>query len=156
MKKIFTILLSFIFITACSQKDTTAEKTKEANSNLDKNTVFSFDINNLKTGCDYDSDLICTINNSIKCTLNPNFEECQKLKDTMPSFVFMQDESLQRPTFQSYRITKLTPREDGAVEVHTQSSCNGNWFGLCNGNIIYIMKNIDSKWYIKDMYSLEI
>ena len=156
MKKIFTILLSFIFITACSQKDTTAEKTKEANSNLDKNTVFSFDINNLKTGCDYDSDLICTINNSIKCTLNPNSEECQKLKDTMPSFVFMQDESLQRPTFQSYRITKLTPREDGAVEVHTQSSCNGNWFGLCNGNIIYIMKNIDSKWYIKDMYSLEI
>lgn len=155
MKKIFFILFSFLIITACSQKDTTAEKTKEANSTLDKDTVFSFDINNLKPGCDINSELICTINYSIKCTLNPSFEECKNLKEIMPSFVFMQDETLQRPTFQSYKINKLQPREDGAVEVHTQSSCNGNWFGLCNGNIIYVMKNIDSKWYIKDIYAVE-
>ena len=155
MKKYISVILSFIFIVACSQKDTTAEKTKEANSSLDKNTVFSFELANLKTGCDYDSDLICTINNAIKCTLNPLFEECEKIKETIPSFVFMQDETLQRPTFQSYKINKLSPRDDGAVEVYTQSSCNGNWFGLCNGNIVYVMKNIDSKWYIKDMYALE-
>ncbi len=155
MKKNIFILLSFLFIIACSQKDTTAEKTKEANSNLDKNTVFSFDINNIKTGCEYDSELVCTINNAVKCILNPNFADCEKIKDRLPSFVFMEDESLQRPTFQSYKITKITPREDGAVEIYTQSSCNGNWFGLCNGNIVYVMKNIDSKWYIKDMYALE-
>lgn len=155
MKKLFFILFSFLIITACSPKDTTAEKTKEANSTLDKDTVFSFDINNLKPGCDTNSELICTINYSIKCTLNPDFEECKNLKKIMPSFIFMKDETLQRPTFQSYKINKLLPREDGAVEVHTQSSCNGNWFGLCNGNIIYVMKNINSKWYIKDMYAVE-
>ena len=155
MKKIFFALFSFLIITACYQKDTTAEKTKEENASLDKNTVFSFDVKDLKPGCNVDSELICTINYSIKCTLNPTFEECENLKEIMPSFVFMQDETLQRPSFQSYKITKLLPREDGSVEVHTQSSCNGNWFGLCNGNIIYIMKNINSKWYIKDMYALE-
>ena len=42
----------------------------------------------------------------------------------------------------TYKITKMSPREDGSVEVYTQSSCNGNWFGLCNGNIVYVMKNI--------------
>lgn len=155
MKKAITTLFFILFIISCSQKDTTAEKTKEANSNLDKNTVFSFDVNSLKTGCDYDSELVCTINNAVKCTLNPLFKECEKLKDRLPAFVFMQDENLQRPTFQSYKINKLTPREDGAIEVYTQSTCNGNWFGLCNGNIVYVMKSIDSKWYIKDMYALE-
>ena len=74
----------------------------------------------------------------------------------MPSFVFMQDESLQRPTFQSYKITKLKPRSDGAIEVFTQSSCNGNWFGLCNGNIIYVIKNTNSIWQIIDIYAIEI
>lgn len=155
MKKLLFILFSFLIITACYKKDTTAEKTKEANSDLDKNTVFSFDVNNLKTGCSTNSDLICTINYTIKCILNPSFEECEKQKETMPSFIFMNDETLQRPTFQSYKINKLSPRNDGSVEVYTQSSCNGNWFGLCNGNIIYVMKNINSKWYIKDIYSLE-
>ena len=155
MKKYIITILSIVFITACSPKDTTTEKTKEANSSLDKNTVFSFDVNKLKIGCDYSSELVCIINYAIKCTLNPNFEECKKIKNKIPSFVFMNDESLQRPTFQSYKINKLTPREDGAIEVYTQSSCNGNWFGLCNGNIVYVMKNIDSEWYIKDIYSIE-
>ena len=154
MKKLIYFTL-FILLVACSQKDTTKEKTPEAENTLDKETVFSFDVSNLQAECNSDSDIICTINRTIKCILNPSFEECEKNKETMPSFVFMQDESLQRPTFQSYKITKLLPREDGAVEVHTQSSCNGNWFGLCNGNIIYVMKNIDSSWRVIDMYALE-
>ncbi|MCQ2741411.1 MAG: hypothetical protein MJ210_04780 [Alphaproteobacteria bacterium] len=155
MKKLF-IIISFILLSACSQKDTTAEKTSEAQKTLDKETVFSFNVNSLEQGCSSDSDLICTINTTVKCILNPEFTECEKNKDYIPSFVFMQDETLQRPTFQSYRIKKLNPREDGAVEVYTQSSCNGNWFGLCNGNIIYVMKNINSKWVVVDMYALEI
>lgn len=155
MKKLIITTFSFLILLACSQKDTTAEKTKEANINLDKDTVFSFDVSNLKTGCENNSELICTINYAVKCTLNPNFDDCEKQKNILPSFIFMQDESLQRPTFQSYKINKISPREDGAVEVYTQSSCNGNWFGLCNGNIVYVMKNLDSKWYIKDMYALE-
>ena len=155
MKKTIITFLALILFTACSPKDTTSEKATEENSSLDKDTVFSFDVSNLKTGCDNDSDLVCTINYAVKCTLNPKFDDCEKQKDKLPSFIFMEDESLKRPTFQSYKITKMLPREDGAVEVYTQSSCNGNWFGLCNGNIIYVMKNLDSKWYIKDMYTLE-
>ena len=149
------LFLCCAFLLACSPKDTTKEKTSEAQASLDKETVFSFDVSSLKTECETDSAIICAVNNTIKCILNPDFDICATNKENMPSFVFMQDESLQRPTFQSYKITKLVPRDDGAVEIHTQSSCNGNWFGLCNGNIIYVMKNIDSIWRVTDMYALE-
>lgn len=154
MKKA-ALLILLAFLAACSKKDNTAEKTAEAQTSLDKDTVFSFEINNLQPGCDNPSELVCAVNATIKCIINPQFEECTETKDNMPSFVFMQDENLKRPTFQSYKIDKLTPRSDGAVEVYTQSSCNGNWFGLCNGNIIYVMKNIDSKWKVIDMYAVE-
>ncbi len=156
MKKFSFIFFSLFLIASCSPKDTTQEKTKEASASLDKETVFSFDVKNISEGCNSSSDLICTINLATKCTLNPDFLECLQNKDRLPSFVFMKDETLQRPTFQTYKITKLVPRADGAVEVHTQSSCDGNWFGLCNGNIIYVMKNINSTWQITDMYALEI
>lgn len=155
MKQILIIFLSVLLVLSCKKQDTTTEKATEASTNLDTESVFSFSLDNLQEGCDIKSDIICTINTSIKCILNPEFSECKKAKDFIPSFIFIQDESLQRPTFQSYKITKLKPRSDGAVEVYTNSSCNGNWFGLCNGNIIYVMKNYDSKWYIIDIYALE-
>lgn len=151
---LYTILIT-VFIASCYDNNNTTEKTKEAEKNINKDTVFSFDINNLKEGCTNNSDMICTINTAIKCTLNPFFSECAKSKKILPSFIFIQDENLKRPTFQTYKITKLSPRNDGTVEVYTQSSCNGNWFGLCNGNIVYIMKNINSKWIITDMYAIE-
>ncbi len=155
MKNFFFLFTFFIILAACSKTDTTAEKTQAAAETLDKETVFSFDVKNLIPDCNSSSEIICAINQTIKCTLNPEFEECAQAKDKIPSFVFMQDESLQRPTFQSYKIIKLTPRSDGAVEVYTQSSCDGNWFGLCNGNIIYVMRNIDSVWRVTDMYATE-
>lgn len=155
MKKILHIILIAVFITSCYDNNNTTEKTKEAEKTINKNSVFSFDINNLKEGCSDDSDMICTINVAVKCILNPSFSECIKTKEFLPSFIFMQDENLKRPTFQSYKITKLSPRNDGNVEVYTQSSCNGNWFGLCNGNIVYVMKNINSKWTITDIYAIE-
>ncbi len=155
MKKISVFLSLFLIIASCSKTDTTSENTKKATETLDKKTVFSFDVNSLTTGCTNSSEIVCAINQTIKCTLNPEFDGCAQAKDKIPSFVFMQDESLQRPTFQSYKVIKLTPREDGAVEVYTQSSCNGNWFGLCSGNIIYVMKHIDSAWIVSDMYATE-
>lgn len=155
MKKYLSVFLLSLFITSCQQQDTTAQQTAKEAQILDKETVFSFDVSNLQTGCDNKSELICTINTTIKCILNPHFSECKTFEKQMPSYVFMEDESLIRPTFQSYKITKLVPLNDGSIEVHTQSSCNGNWFGLCNGNIIYVMRNIDSKWIITNMYALE-
>ncbi len=155
MKKFFNFFAIAFLLTACGELDTTAEKTKKEASSLDTETVFSFDVNNLEEDCNNISELVCCINTTVKCILNPTLNLCEKNKEKMPSFVFMQDESLSRPTFQSYKITKIVPREDGAVEVFTQSSCNGNWFGLCNGNIVYVMKNINSTWRIVDLYALE-
>ena len=152
MKKIFILFLMF-FIVSCSKENSNTEKTNK--NNINKETIFSFDLHNMEEGCSSSSEMICIINTSIKCTLDPLFEECKKYKNRIPPFIFMQDENLKRPTIQSYKITKLAPRNDGTIEVVTNSSCNGNWFGLCNGNIVYVMKNLDSKWYIKDMYALE-
>lgn len=154
MKKL--ILYAFtLVLAACSENNDSAAKIQSETSSIDKDTVFSFNAENLTAGCDCSSEMICAINKTIKCTINPDFEECAEAKNTMPDFVFMQDDSLQRPTFQSYQIDKITPRDDGSIEVRTKSSCNGNWFGLCNGNIIYIMKYSDSHWIVADMYAVE-
>ena len=160
MKNIFTIILSLGLIISCSKKETEQNPIQEqpvvtSQTNIDKETIFSFDINTLKLGCDSNSQIICTINNSIKCTINPFFEECQNNKAFMPNFIFMQDESLKRPTSQSYKVTKIKPLTDGSIEVYTQSTCNGNWFGLCNGNIIYVMYSQNNQWIIKDIYAIE-
>lgn len=154
MKKFFLYAI-LIFVTACSKSPDSSTKVQAESPSIDKETVFSFSAENLNTGCDSPSEMICTINTAIKCTINPEFSECAAAKDFLPKFVFMVDESLQRPTFQSYQIDKITPRDDDLVEVHTKSSCDGNWFGLCNGNIIYVMQYLDSHWIINDMYAVE-
>lgn len=154
MKRLSVVFLLF-FIISCGDKDTTAEQTSAAAQTLDKETVFTLEADSLKPGCDSSSEIVCTINIAIKCSINPLFSECADNKQNMPSFIFMQDKTLQRPSFITYKITKLKPRSDGAVEVFTESSCNGNWFGLCNGNIIYVMKNINNQWQIIDIYALE-
>jgi len=41
------------------------------------------------------------------------------------------------------------------IEVYTQGSCNGMWFGLCEGNIIYVLSNKNGFWAVKDVYARE-
>lgn len=155
MKKLLSLFLVCLIFCACSPKEETSQNVSNSNIEIDKNTVFSFDINTLSPGCEHSSLMVCAINASIKCTINPNFEECTKLKAYMPNFIFMSDENLKRPTSQSYKITKIKPISDGSIEVYTQSTCNGNWFGLCNGNIIYVMDYQNNKWSVKDIYAVE-
>ncbi len=159
MKKLISCFFIAALICACSKREEQHAATQKEQEiptvNIDENVVYTFDINTLKPGCEIDSEMICAVNNSIKCTIDPQFAECEANRHLMPEFIFMQDESLQRPTSQSYKITKLKPREDGTVEIYTQSTCNGNWFGLCNGNIIYVMENNDGRWAVKDLYALE-
>ena len=159
MKKFLSLCLIFLSLNACSKTDEQNQnetQKPEASAGIDSEKVFSFDINTLKPGCDNESQIVCAINASIKCTINPAFAECAELKAYMPNFIFMEDESLQRPTSQSYKITKIKPLSDGTVEVYTQSTCNGNWFGLCNGNIIYVMDYQNNRWVVKDLYAVEI
>lgn len=164
MKKLSLILALILTITACSKQNEQAANTNtetvieqvavQPAPALD-DEVYSFDINTLEPGCSNESQMICAINMSIKCTINPQFVECEEHKKAMPKFVFMEDENLKRPTSQSYKISKIKPLEDGNVEIYTQSTCNGNWFGLCNGNIIYTMSIKNGQWVVKDLYAIE-
>ncbi len=158
MKKLLSLLvISLIFCSCSKEEEKQAPETKNIPSAEIKTSeeIYSFDINTLEEGCNSESQMICAINLSIKCTINPEFSECIEHKKEMPDFIFMEDESLKRPTSQSYKITKIKPLEDSMVEIYTQSTCNGNWFGLCNGNIIYVMSFRDGKWVVKDLYAIE-
>ena len=111
MPKLLSVLAAVCLIAACSPQETEQDKTAENISPaapqvpLDEE-IYSFDLNTLTPGCSGDSQIICAINMSVKCTINPEFSECAEHKDEMPDFVFMQDESLQRPTSQSYKSPK--------------------------------------------------
>ena len=103
------------------------------------NSVHTYTKDNLKTTCDLDS---------------PNFGDCHDSK--LPKFIFMSDESLQRPTEMSFEIAKIKPINDDLVEIHTDSTCNGNWFGLCQGRVIYVLVPSNGAWRVKDIYAIEL
>ena len=148
-------MLALGFISACSDKvEEVNNQETQANVSIpeyDKIT-FSYKKGELKVGCDVDSQMVCAIDLLAKCTINPNWPECNK--ELMPSFVFMEDESLKRPTEVSFRIYKLKPLGEGIVEAYTDSSCNGGWFGLCQGNVIYVLSPHGKTWKVNDVYSL--
>ena len=48
------------------------------------------------------------------------------------------------------------PNEEYVVELYTDSTCNGSWFGLCQGTVIYVLTQPDDgSWYVKDIYAIE-
>lgn len=67
----------------------------------------------------------------------------------------LEDDSLQRPTKASFQIVRLKPIDANTVEVYTKSDCNGVWFGLCKGNIVYVLSNKSGSWAVKDLYALQ-
>ena len=67
----------------------------------------------------------------------------------------MEDPTLKRPTNVSYQIVKTKQITENITEVYTKMSCDGNWFGLCNGNIIYVLENLNSSWKLQDIYALQ-
>ena len=99
------------------------------------------------------SAMACAVEFTVKCTLNPAFEGCKTSK--LPKFIFMEDESLKRPTEISFKIAKIKPINADLVEIHTDSTCNGNWFGLCNGRVIYVLVPDGNGWRTKDIYAIE-
>lgn len=164
MKKYWVLLLALNLLVSCSDKkdetktEETVAKTEEAEAykapQIDYATkTFEFKKDGLVSGCKDDSEIICTINLTIKCSIDPKFAECDKQK--MPKFIFMDDESIERPTEVNYKIIKLKPLAEGQLEVFTQSTCNGSWFGLCNGNIIYVMEQKKGHWVVRDLYALQ-
>lgn len=163
MKKILSVFLISSLLLACSPKEEENTPPPEASeaSALQapsvpvSDEVYSFELQTLTPGCSNESQMICAVNLMVKCTINPDFAECTTNKDKMPKFTFMVDESLGRPTKQTYQITKIKPLPEGLVEVYTKSECDGKWFGLCKGNIIYVMQQKNNLWTVKDVYAVE-
>ena len=154
LKSFLSSLLCLFVLISCSKEDSQEQTINLPETTVSENEIYSYDIKNLPQTCKYPSQMVCAVELAVNFSINPSTQECQQHKKELPSFIFMEDESLQRPTQHSYKITKLKPLNDGTVAVYTQSTCNGVWFGLCNGNIIYVMKNVNNKWQVKDIYAI--
>lgn len=118
-------------------------------------TAFSFNAQNVTTECSEDlSDMLCAVESAVKCTIKPDLENCAKLD--LPQFIFITDPTVERPTEINYKFINKELQPSGAIDVYTESSCNGGWFGLCQGTVIYVLgQNKNSKWYVKDIYAIE-
>lgn len=115
--------------------------------------IFSYTKGTLKPDCEEDSKMVCAVDLAVKCTINPDFENCANSK--LPRFIFMSDEGLNRPTEISFKIHKIKPIATDLIEIHTDSTCNGNWFGLCQGRVIYVLIPQEDNWRVKDIYAIE-
>lgn len=118
------------------------------------NKVYKYTADHLKEKCSLSSPMICAVELAVKCTLNPDFNGCADAK--LPKFIFMTDENLDRPSEMSFKVAKIKPINADLIEIHTDSTCNGNWFGLCNGRIIYVLVPSGNAWRVKDIYAIEI
>lgn len=116
--------------------------------------LFSFDKDSLDENCVEKEDIFCAIETAVKCTINPEFAACAKAD--LPKFIFMNEPGLDRPTEINYKIVDKKILGNGTTEIYTESNCNGNWFGLCQGTIIYVLaQKPENKWYVKDIYGIE-
>lgn len=154
MRKFACVLAaSACLLSACSEKsDSNTADMPEASAPAYEKIVFTYRAGELQDGCTAASPMVCAMELMAKCTIEPGRAECDRRK--MPDFVFMNDESLQRPTEMSFRVYKLKPLSNGSVEAYTESTCNGSWFGLCQGNVIYVMSPDGESWKVNDVYAL--
>ena len=158
MKKYAAIFAVLALLGACSEKteNQTAETTeaKVAVPQFDyENIVFSYDKDTLPEKCDKNSGIVCAVENTVKCAVNPQMADCDASK--MPKFVFLDDENIIRPTHFDFKITKIKPIDADSAEIYTVSNCNGAWFGLCRGDIIFVVRLKNGEWVVKDLYSIE-
>ncbi|MBQ9271575.1 MAG: hypothetical protein IJ218_04865 [Alphaproteobacteria bacterium] len=118
-------------------------------------TVFSFNNQNVTAECSEGlSDMFCAVENAVKCTLKPDLANCAGLN--LPQFIFMTDPTAERPTEMNYKFINKEIQPNGTTHIYTESSCNGGWFGLCQGTVIYVVGQSKSgKWSVKDIYAIE-
>ncbi|MBR1825806.1 MAG: hypothetical protein IJ770_04385 [Alphaproteobacteria bacterium] len=136
------------------QADNPEEQTIQAEETLPE-TAFSFNTQNVTTECSEElSEMFCAVENAVKCTLKPDLENCAKLN--LPQFIFMTDPTAERPTEMNYKFINKKVQPNGTTHIYTESSCNGSWFGLCQGTVIYVVgQSKNDKWFVKDIYAIE-
>ena len=116
-------------------------------------SIYTFNIENVTENCTQENPQFCAVENAVKCTVNPDSEFCKNSK--LPEFIFMKDPSIDRPSEISYKIVNKKVLPNNTTEIYTESACNGNWFGLCQGTVIYVLSPVDEAWQIKDIYAIE-
>ena len=118
-------------------------------------TVFTFNTQNVTAECAEDlPDMLCAVENAVKCTIKPDMENCADLE--LPKFIFMTDPTVERPTEMNYKFINKEVQPSGTVDIYTESSCNGGWFGLCQGTVIYVLgQTKKGLWRVKDIYAIE-
>ena len=136
-----------------SEADTPEEQVEAVVEETLPEEIFTFNIQNLAEECSLDNAQLCAVENSVKCTINPDLKFCADLK--LPEFIFMKDPSIDRPSEISYKIVNKKVLPNGTTEIYTESACNGNWFGLCQGTVIYVISPLNENWQIKDIYAIE-
>ncbi len=150
------LCFSFYLVTKTKNADHTVVEADVVEVEVPKlpEQIFSFSQQNLPTGCALNDTMFCAVEMAVKCTINPEFTGCAKAD--LPKFVFMKDPGLDRPTEMNYKIIDKKSLNNDTVEIYTESNCNGNWFGLCQGTIIYVMaRKPENLWYVKDIYAIE-
>ena len=173
MKKFWLTLGLCLMISACGdntkqeqQKETSdAQMTQQQEQEpsipavKQDGSIYQYQKASLPETCDKQDEILCAIENVIKCALNPKGSYCDQ--KTMPDFIFYDDSmfaddnGLGRPTEQSFEVIKTKTVDDNTIEVFTKGTCDKNWFGNCAGNIIYILNNKSGKWIVKELYALE-
>ena len=151
MRKFFC-LIGVLALISCSEDNSKQSENEFVHSDF---SGVQINVSETDDACKFNSELVCAINNYILCSINPERAYCLQNKKELPAFVFMKDESLKRPTSQTYEIVKMKPLADNQIEVYTQSVCDGNWFGLCQGNIIFVLQRVHDLWIVKDVYARE-
>lgn len=165
LKKIIVIIamLAVIALSATLYKKSTPQITAQTDNTEELNEVvveevlpdeiFTFNSQNLTAECSQENPQFCAVENTVKCTINPDLEFCTSLK--LPEFIFMKDSSIDRPTEISYKIINKKVLPNNTTEIYTESACNGSWFGLCQGTVIYVLTPINENWQVKDIYAIE-
>lgn len=100
-----------------------------------------------------DIEAICAVNKAVKCTIDPKLEFCDK--NYVPRFIFIDDSTVGRPEYIEYKVVNTNSIDMNTVEIQTVGDCDGMWFGLCKGNIIYVLTDHSGEWVVKDIYALE-
>lgn len=163
LKKVIVILALVVlvgFSFSLVSKNNKAEDVKNTAEQEQKiklpETVFAFVKDSLPAECLEKDKQLCAVEQAVKCTINPSLDNCKSLN--LPKFIFMQDPGLDRPTEISYKITNRRVLVNNNVEIYTDSTCNGSWFGLCQGTVIYVLtepENANGEWLVKDIYAIE-
>ena len=118
--------------------------------------TYTINIENIPNECIEQNEMLCAVEKAVKCTINSNLDECKKLE--LPKFIFMNEPSIERPTEISYKFINKKVLPNNTVEIYTDSACNGRWFGLCQGTVIYVLvpaSETVKEWHVKDIYAIE-